>query len=85
MIKKNVITKSPKTQKEKFTNVAKELKKMGITMAGLDVVSEKILEINVTSPCFFIKEINERFSTRIDKILNKFMLETSIKKQKALT
>ena len=81
-IKKAILSDS---EKEKFTNVAKELKKMGITMAGLDVVSEKILEINVTSPCFFIKEINERFSTRIDKILNKFMLETSIKKQKALT
>ena len=44
-------------------------------MAGLDVVDEKILEINVTSPCFFIKEINERFSTRLEEKLNEFMLE----------
>lgn len=65
------------SERKKFTQVAKGLKKLGITMAGLDVVDEKILEINVTSPCFFIKEINERFSTRIDKKLNEFMLENN--------
>jgi len=75
-IKKAVLTES---EKEKFTQVAKGLQKLGITMAGLDVVDEKILEINVTSPCFFIKEINERFSTRIDEKLNAFMLETNVK------
>ena len=25
----------------------------------MEITDEKILEINVTSPCFFIKEINE--------------------------
>ena len=71
-IKKAVLTER---EKEKFTVVAQGLKKLGITMAGLDVVDEKILEINVTSPCFFIKEINERFSTHLENRLNEFMLE----------
>lgn len=70
-LKKAVLTDS---EKEKFTIVAQGLKNLGILMAGLDVVDEKIIEINVTSPCYFIKEINERFSTRIDKKINEFML-----------
>ena len=62
------------SEKEKFSVVAQGLKKLGILMAGLDVVDEKIIEINVTSPCYFIKEINERFSTRIDHKINEFLL-----------
>ena len=41
-----------------FTPVAEKLNSMGIKMAGLDVINGKIIEINVTSPCYFIKEIN---------------------------
>ena len=40
---------------------------MGIYMAGLDIIDEKIIEINVTSPCYFIKEINNNFCTNIEK------------------
>ena len=61
-------------EKIKFTQVAKKLKDLGILMAGLDVIDEKIIEINVTSPCFFIKEINQIFTTRIDERLNKFLI-----------
>ena len=70
-LKKAVMNDS---EKEKFSVVAQGLKKLGILMAGLDVVDEKIIEINVTSPCYFIKEINERFSTRIDHKINEFLL-----------
>lgn len=63
------------SEKEKFTQVAQGLKKIGIQMAGLDVVDEKIIEINVTSPCYFIKEINARFNTHLEDKMNKFMLE----------
>ena len=73
-IKKAVLTDS---EKQKFTQVAKGLKDLGILMAGLDVIDEKIIEINVTSPCFFIKEVNERFNTHLENKLNKFMLELS--------
>ncbi len=73
-LKKAVLTNS---EKEKFTQVAQGLKKIGIQMAGLDVVDEKIIEINVTSPCYFIKEINARFNTHLEDKLNAFMLEKS--------
>lgn len=73
-LKKAVLTDS---EKEKFTQVAQGLKKLGIQMAGLDVVDEKIIEINVTSPCYFIKEINARFDTHLEEKMNAFMLEKS--------
>ena len=41
----------------------------GIYMAGLDVINGKIIEINITSPCFFIKEINELFKINFEKII----------------
>ena len=34
-----------------------------------DVIDEKILEINVTSPCYFIKEINNAFKINFEKII----------------
>lgn len=55
------------SEKEKFTHVAKKLKEMGIPLAGLDVIDEQIIEINVTSPCYFIKEINNYFSVNLEK------------------
>ena len=57
------------SEKIKFTQLAKELNKLGIFMAGLDVVDEQILEINVTSPCYFIKEVNNAFNIQLEKIL----------------
>jgi glutathione synthase/RimK-type ligase-like ATP-grasp enzyme len=41
----------------------------GIYLAGLDVVEDKILEINITSPCFFVKEINTKFDIKIESII----------------
>ena len=41
----------------------------GIYLAGLDVIDGKIIEINITSPCFFIKEINEIFNINFEKII----------------
>ena len=48
----NNIVKAELTQseKEKFAPVAKELNKLGLPLVGLDVIDEKIIEINVTSP-----------------------------------
>lgn len=62
-VKKGILSN---TEKIDFTNVAKSLNKMGIYMAGLDVVDGQIIEINVTSPCYFIKEINNNFCTNIE-------------------
>ena len=59
------------SEKEKFTLVAKELNARGIYMAGLDVIDEQIIEVNVTSPCYFIREINNHFGCHVEeKIIN---------------
>lgn len=65
-VKKDVLTES---EKVKFTQLAKELNSKGIYMAGLDVVDEQILEVNVTSPCYFIREINNAFGINFEKII----------------
>lgn len=62
------------SEKEKFTHVAQKLNSMGISMAGLDVIDEKIIEINVTSPCYFIKEINGHFGINLEKKVTDFIL-----------
>ena len=53
----NFLVKSELTteQLNRFTPIAKKLNSMGIVMAGFDVIGDKIIEINVTSPCYFIK------------------------------
>lgn len=61
-------------EKAKFTLVAEELNKMGIFMAGLDVIDGQIIEINVTSPCYFIKEINGHFGCELEKEITDFIL-----------
>lgn len=43
-------------------------------MAGLDVIDGKIIEINVTSPCYFIKEINNHFGCELEKEITNFIL-----------
>lgn len=68
---KAVLTDS---EKEKFIPVAKKLNSMGICMVGLDVIDGQIIEINVTSPCYFIKEINNHFSINLEKKIAKFIL-----------
>ena len=72
----NNIVKAELTQseKEKFAPVAKELNKLGLPLVGLDVIDEKIIEINVTSPCYFIKEVNSHFNCHLEKKINDFIL-----------
>ena len=47
-------------------------------MAGLDVINDKIIEINVTSPCYFIKEINYAYNTQLEKEISDFILTPSL-------
>lgn len=63
------------SEKEKFTPVAKELAKLGLPLVGLDVIDEKIIEINVTSPCYFIKEVNGHFNCNLEKRITGFILK----------
>ena len=76
----NYIRKSKLTfsEEENFKRVAKELNKMGIPMAGLDVVNEQIIEINVTSPCYFIKEINNYFGVNLEQKICDYIQSESI-------
>lgn len=62
------------SEKEKFLPVAKELTKLGLPIVGLDVIDEKIIEINVTSPCYFIKEVNGHFGCNLEKKISDFIL-----------
>ena len=73
------ITKGELTREEKldFSIVARKLNSLGISMAGLDVIDGKIIEINVTSPCYFIKEINSFFNIQLEKIICAYFKESS--------
>ena len=62
------------SEKEKFLPVAKELTKLGLPLVGLDVIDEKIIEINVTSPCYFIKEVNGHFGCNLEKKITDIIL-----------
>lgn len=79
-IKKAALTQSEKT---KFTQVAKKLNGMGISLAGLDVIDEQIIEVNVTSPCYFIKEINNYFSINLEKKIVDYIINV-IARQEAI-
>ena len=64
-------------EKRNFTEVAKRLNSMGITMAGLDVIDGKIIEINVKSPCYFIKEINAFFNVELQEEICAYFIANS--------
>ena len=49
--------------------VKDKFEKDGVYLAGLDVIDGKIIEINITSPCFFINEINNIFNIEFEKII----------------
>lgn len=66
--KKGELTK----EEQKIAEYIKpQMEKEGLYIAGLDVIDGKMIEINVTSPCFFIKEVNQIFGINFeDKIIS---------------
>ena len=76
----NFLVRSELTENELkyFTPIAQRLNEMGIEMAGLDVVGNKVIEINVTSPCYFIKEINNIYNVKLEKVLGDYLLTPSL-------
>ena len=70
-IQKAVLTDD---ERERFLPVAKKLNEMGIFMAGLDVIDGKIIEVNVTSPCYFIREINNHFGCHLEDNIADFII-----------
>ena len=65
------------TERDNFLPVAKTLASEGILLTGLDVIDGKIIEINVTSPCYFIKEINGYFNCQLEKEITNYILSTA--------
>ncbi len=63
---------------EDFSKVAKKLNSMEIYMAGLDVIDGKIIEVNVTSPCYFIKEINSIYNINLENELCDYLLTKNL-------
>lgn len=54
--------------------IAIKLNEIGLPIVGLDMIDGKVIEINVTSPCFFIKEINALYGISFeDKIMPKLL------------
>lgn len=75
---KNIIrAEVTQEEKEAFAPVAQALNEMGLSMVGLDVIDGKIIEINVTSPCYFIKEINQHFGIHLEETLVDYILNSS--------
>ena len=71
-VKKAVLTDE---EREKFKPVAKKLNAIGIGMVGLDVIDGKIIEVNVTSPCYFIKEIDNHFGVHVEDTIADYLLK----------
>ena len=71
-------------EKAKFKPVAEKLSSMGIYMTGLDVIDEKIIEVNVTSPCYFIKEINNHFGCHLEDKIADYILSMAEKRMLAV-
>lgn len=76
----NYLVKSDLTieQLESFTPIAQKLNAMGIVMAGFDVIGNKIIEINVTSPCYFIKEINSIYNIQLEREIMDYLLTPAL-------
>lgn len=56
-------------EKQIEQKVKTQFEKDGVYLAGLDVIDGKIIEINITSPCFFINEINNIFGINFEKMI----------------
>ena len=59
------------TEKDRLIEpvVREKFLKDGVFMAGLDVIDGRVIEINITSPCFFIKEVNGFFGIEFEKMI----------------
>ena len=79
---KNLYTLT-KEEYEAASYVAKKLNNRGIVMAGLDMIDGNIIEINVTSPCYLIREINNLYNVNLNTIIGDYF-ESIITNNKVL-
>ena len=70
-------------EKKMAQEVAKYLNSVELYMVGLDVADGKIMEVNVTSPCYFIREINAHNNENFqDKLMDKLIELIELKQGK---
>lgn len=70
-------------EKKMAQEVAKYLNSVELYMVGLDVADGKIMEINITSPCYFIREINAHNNENFqDKLMDKLIELIELKQGK---
>lgn len=74
-------SKLTEQEKKMAQEVAKRLNAVELYMVGLDVVDGKIIEINVTSPCYFIREINAHNNEKFQNILMEKLIQLIEHKQ----
>ena len=65
--RKELAAKKRAERKEAAKDIAKYLSKRGIYMVALDLIDEKVTEINVTSPCYFFREMNRLHGIEFNK------------------
>lgn len=84
-VKENLI-KGDLSPEEKLIEgqIADTLLKDGVYIAGLDVIDGKIIEINITSPCFFINEINSLYNINFENIVTDKILHIMANARKQL-
>jgi len=83
-IKENLI-RGDLTKEEQLIEkeISKTLLEDGVYIAGLDVIDGKIIEINITSPCFFINEINSIYGINFENIVTDKILSVMENSKKA--
>jgi len=59
--------------------IAKYLTSQGIYMSALDLIDEKVTEINVTSPCYFFREMNRLHGIKFNEIVMNDLIELTEK------
>ena len=69
-------------EKKMAQEVAKYLNSVELYMVGLDVADGKIMEINITSPCYFIREINAHNNENFQKLMDKLIELIELKQGK---
>lgn len=62
-------------EKEMCKTMAPKLVQDGIYFAGIDVIDGKIIEMNVTSPGFFIRKINPFMGVKLEKTVIDYIEE----------
>lgn len=64
---------------EAASEISKYLTKQGIYLAALDLIDEKVTEINVTSPCYFFREMNKLHLMQFNELVMKDIIELTEK------